>query len=326
MILRRALAVAVGAAVALPAAAQPVRRKPLVAGVYVASEAAVRPYHEAFVDGLRERGLVPGRDLVVQARHADGDAARLPALVDEAIALEPDLLFGLEAVAVVMQRRTTTIPIVLTSSADLVAAGLVQSLRRPGTNVTGMASLQAELLAKQIELLTEVVPGLARVGLLNAGSGPVAARYVASAREAAAAKRIALVVAAADDAMGLDQAFGALMRGKPQALAVASSGAMQQMRQEVAAHARRLRLPSISALPAETWVGAGGLIAYSPDVVESFRKAAGYVERILRGASPAGLPVEQASRFQFWINLETARAIGLAIPKSILLRADKVIE
>jgi putative tryptophan/tyrosine transport system substrate-binding protein len=323
---RRALAAALGAAFALPSLAQPARRRPLVAGVYVASEAAVRPYHEAFLDGLRERGLVPGRDLVVDARHADGDAARLPALVDEVIALKPDLLFGIEAVAVPMRRRTTTIPIVVTSSVDPVAAGLVLSLRRPGTNVTGMANLHAELQAKQIDLLTEVVPGLARVALLVAGTAPGVARYEASARETAAAKGLALVVAAADDAMGLDQAFAALSRAKPQALVVASTGAMQQMGREVAAHARRLRLPSISGLPAETWISAGGLIAYAPDYQESNRKAAGYVERILRGADPAELPVEQSSRFQFWINLETARAIGLAIPKSILLRADKVIE
>ncbi len=283
-------------------------------------------HHEAFLDGLRERGLGPGRDLVVEARHADGDAARLPALVDEVIALKPDVLFGLGAVAVAMRRRTTTIPIVLTVSIDPVAAGLVQSLRRPGTNVTGMANLLLELLAKQIDWLTLVIPGLARVALLVAGTGPYAARYEAVAREAASAKGLALVVAAADDATGLDQAFAALARGKPQALVVASTGAMRQMRQEVAAHARRLRLPSISALSAETWIGAGGLIAYSPDMLDSFRKAAGYVERILRGADPAELPVEQSARFQFWINLETARAIGLAIPRSILVSADKVIE
>lgn len=323
---RRALAAALGAAFALHAVAQPVRRRPLVAGVYVAGEAAVRPYHEAFLAGLRERGLVPGRDLVVEARHVDGDAARLPELVDEVIALKPDVLFGIEAVAVAMRRRTTTIPIVVTSSVDPVAAGLVQSLRRPGTNVTGMANLHAELLAKQIDLLTEVVPGLARVALLVAATGSGAARYEASAHETAAAKGLTLVVATADDATGLDQAFAALARGKPQALVVASTGAMHQMRREVAEHARRLRLPSISGLPAETWIGAGGLIAYAPDYKESNRNAAGYVARILRGADPAELPVEQSARFQFWINLDTAHAIGLAIPTSIRMRADKVIE
>jgi putative ABC transport system substrate-binding protein len=320
---RRELVVALYAALAGASRAQTSRRRPIVAGVYVASEAAVRFAHEAFLEGLRERGLVPGRDLVVEVRHADGVAARLPVLVDEVIALKPEVLFGLEAVAVEMRRRTTTIPIVMTTAIDPVAAGLVHSLRRPGTNVTGMANLFNDLLAKQIELLTLVVPGLARVALL---SGPYAAGYTAAAREAVAVKGVALSVAVVEDAAALAPAFDALARERPQALVVAASGSMHHVTQSVVMHARRLRLPSISALPPESWIGAGGMIAYAPDYADSHRKAAGYVERILRGADPAELPVEQSTRFSFWINLKTAREIGVTLSPAILVRADKVIE
>jgi putative ABC transport system substrate-binding protein len=327
---RRRIVVGASAAAALwvrPMHAQPMPQRPaLVAGVFVAGEKAVKPYQDALLDGLRERGLVPGRNLAVQIRYADGDATRLEALVDEVIALRPGVLFGLEIVAVAMRRKTTTIPIVLTSSADPVSAGLVQSLRRPGTNVTGMASLLVELVAKQVELVTQVVPGMTRVALLNDARAPVAARYEATAREAAAVKGLTLSVASVDDAAGLAAAFAALERQRPQALIVATTGAMQQMRQQVAAHARRLRLPSISALPAETWIADGGLIAYAPNMAESFRSAAGYIERILKGADPAELPVEQSTRFQFIVNLRTARDIGLQIPQEILLRADAVVE
>ena len=320
---RRDLAIALCAAFADASRAQPSGRQPIVAGVYVASEAAVRFVHEAFLEGLRERGLVPGRDLVVEVRYADGVAARLPALVDEVIALRPAVLFGLEAVAVEMRRRTMATPIVMTTAIDPVAVGLIQSLRRPGTNVTGMANLINDLLAKQIEMLTHVVPGLARVALL---SGPYAAGYIAVAREAAAVKGIALSVAVVEDAKGLAPAFETLARDKSQALVVAPGGTMHQMTQAVALHARRARLPSISALNAESWIGAGGMIAYGADLADSFRKAAGYVDRILRGADPAELPVEQSSRFTFWVNLKTAREIGVTVPPAILVRADKLIE
>jgi putative tryptophan/tyrosine transport system substrate-binding protein len=327
---RRRLVIGASAAAALPARplrAQPSPQRPaLLAGVFVAGEKAVRPYQDALVEGLRDRGLVPGRHLALEIRYSDGDANRLAALVDEVIALEPRVLFGLESVAVVMRRRTTTIPIVLTSSADPVAAGLVQSLRRPGTNVTGMASLLVELVAKQVELLTQVVPGLSRVALLGDARAPVAARYEASAREAAAVKGLTLGVASVDGEAGLAQAFAALERQRSQALVVATTGAMNHMRQQVAAHARRMRLPSISALPAESWVADGGLIAYAPNMAESFRSAASHIKRILEGADPADLPVEQATRFQFIVNLKTARDIGLVIPQSVLLRADAVVE
>jgi putative ABC transport system substrate-binding protein len=297
-----------------------------VGGLFLADQALVRPFEEALLAGLRDHGYVVGRNLAVDIRYAGGDSGRLPALADELIALRPDVLAGIELVAVVLRARTTTIPIVLTGSTDPVAAGLVQSLRRPGTNVTGMANLGDQLVAKHVELLTEIVPGLARVALVNDPFAPAADRFERFARAAAAAKGLGVVVVAPPDARAVRRAFDLLERERTQALVVVGTGRMNQLRSEILLHARRLRLPAISALPAAVWAEAGGLATYSTNVVESYRQAATHVDRILRGASPADLPIEQSARFDFVVNLATARELGLAIPPSVLLRADRVIE
>jgi putative ABC transport system substrate-binding protein len=297
-----------------------------VGGLFLADEAFVKPFEEAFLAGLRDLGYVAGRNLVVDIRYARGDSSRLPALADELIALKPDVLFGIEQVAVVMRTRTTSIPIVLPSSADPVAAGLVQSLRRPGTNVTGMASLADQLVAKHIELLTEIVPKISRVALFNDPLAPAAARFEQFARTASTVKGLTLIVVGARDPEGVRQAFATLEKERPEGIVVVGTGRTNQLRHEIIGHARRLRLPSISALPGVAWAEAGGLITYAANLLESYRDAARYVDRILKGANPAEIPVEQSARFEFVVNLRTAREIGVTIPPSILLRADRVIE
>jgi len=298
--------------------------------LWVTNETSVKPLLDAFLAGLRDLGYVAGRNLVLDMRYAAGDYNALPALADELIALKPDVLVGIEAPAVAMRKKTKTIPIVLLGSPDPVAAGLVRSLARPGTNVTGIANRVDQLIAKHIELLTEIVPKMSRVALFNYAPLPndpveLAVRYEQFAKTASAAKGLALIVVSARDAEGVRQAFVALERERPEGVVIASTGQTFQLRHEIIGHARRLRLPSISALPA-AWAEAGGLASYGVDFRESFRYAATYVARILKGATPAELPVEQSSKFEFVINLKTAREIGVTIPPSILLRADRVIE
>jgi len=297
-----------------------------VACLWFTSEASAKPFVEAFLAGLLDLGYVPGRSLVLDMRYAHGDSSRLPALADELIALKPDVLVGIELAAIVMRTKTTAIPIVLPTSTDPVAAGLVQSLARPGTNVTGMTASLDQVVAKHIELLTEIIPKISRVALLNDPLAPAAPRFEQYARTAAAAKGLKLIVAGASDAEGVRQAFATLERERAEGIVVATTGRASQHREEIIGHARRLRLPCISALPAAAWAEAGGLATYGPNTLASFRYSATFVDRILKGAKPTELPVEQSAKFEFVINLKTAREIGVTIPPSILLRADRVIE
>jgi putative ABC transport system substrate-binding protein len=299
--------------------------------LWVTNEASVKPLAEAFLAGMKDLGYVAGRDLVLDMRYAGGDNSRLPLLADELIALKPDVLLGIEPPAVVMRAKTTTIPIVLIASTDPVAAGLVQSLSRPGTNVTGMAYRFDELHAKHIELLTEIVPKMSRIALLNYAALPhepvarLAARYEEFARSAATAKGLTLVVASARDTQGVGHAFAELEKARPEGIVVVATGGTFALRHEIIAQARRLRLPSITSLP-PSWAEAGGLLSYGPDFLKSFRYAANFVDRIFKGANPAEMPVEQPAIFELVVNLKTAREIGVTIPQSILVRADRIIQ
>lgn len=260
-----------------------------------------------------------------------GDYSGLPALADELIALKPDVLVGIEVPAIVMRSKTTTIPIVLVASTDPVAAGLVKSLARPGTNVTGLAYRQDQLVGKHIELLTEIVPKMSRVALVNYAASAndpaaeVAARYEQFAKTAAAAKGLILIVASVRDPDSVRQAFANLEKERPEGIVVVATGTTFLLRHEILGHARRLRLPTISSMSAP-WADAGGLVSYGPNFLESFRYAATFVDRILKGAKPAELPIEHPAKFEFVVNLKTAREIGIKIPQTNLVRADRVIE
>jgi putative tryptophan/tyrosine transport system substrate-binding protein len=280
---------------------------------------------------MRQYGYVAGRNLALDERYAEGNYSRLPTLAAELIALKPDILIGIEAAAVALRSKTTTIPIVLIAAPNPVAAGLVQSLARPGTNVTGLTYRQDEFTAKHIELLTEINPRMSRVALFNfaalanEGGASAAALFDQAARKAAIAKGLALVVVAARDAQGVREAFARLEKERPEGLVVPPSGFAWQFRHEIIREARRLRLPSISGLP-DGFADAGGLATYGASFLESYRYATVYVDRILKGAKPLDLPVEQMTKFEFVLNLKTAREIGVTIPRAVLLRADRVIE
>lgn len=309
---------------------QPARRF-RVGCLWVTNETAVKPYRDAFFAGMRERGYIAGRNLTLDERYAEGNYSRLPTLAEELIALKHDVLIGIEAAAVALRSKTTTIPIVLIAAPNPVAAGLVQSLARPGTNVTGLAYRHDELTAKHIELLTEIDPRISRVALFNfaalanEGGASASALFDQAARKAASAKGLALVVVAARDAQGVREAFARLENERSEGLVVATSGFAWQFRHEIIRETRRLRLPSVAGLP-EGFAEAGGLATYGASFRQSYRYAATYVDRILKGAKPLDLPVEQMTKFEIVLNLKTAREIGVTIPQSVLLRADRVIE
>jgi len=328
---RRQFLIASGALLAASfARAQPARRF-RVGCLWSANEIVLRPFRAAFLAGLRERGYLMERNLTLDERYAEGNPGRYSALAEELIALKPDVLVGISAVAVALRRKTTTIPIVLIASVNPVADGLVQSLARPGTNVTGLSFRFAELVAKQFELLVEISPKIARVAFFNSSIRPgdpgesSAALYEQSARKAASDKGLTLVIVAANDVAGTRDAFAQLQSERVQGLVVAAAGPVLHVQDEIIAGARRLRLPSIGGLPAE-FAATGGLATYGPNFLESYRYAASYVDRVLKGAKPAEIPVEQMAVFELVINMKTAKALGITIPQSILVRADRVIE
>jgi len=309
--------------------AQSVRRF-RVACLWANDPESIRALERAFVAGLHDLGYVAGRNLVLDMRYARGDNSRMPALADELIALKPDVVIGIESVAIVMRSKTTTIPIVLIASPDPVAAGLVRTLGRPGTNVTGMAYRLDQLVAKHIDLLTEIAPKMSRVALLNyaaSAEDPGAkstARAEQIARAAADGKGLTLLVVRVRDAETVREAFAELERQRPEAIVVAATAATYRLRDHITREARRLRLPSITSLSAE-WAEAGGLVTYGPDWQKTYRYAATFVDRILKGANPAEVPIEQPN-FEVVVNLKTAREIGVTIPQSILVRADRIIQ
>ena len=296
-----------------------------VASVWVATEAIVRPIEQVFLDALRKLDYVVGRNLVYESRHADGEPARLPGLIDEIVALRPDVLAGIESVARVMKGKTSIIPIVLTNSADPVAAGLVQSLARPGGNVTGVSFLYEQLGPKQMELMRELLPRMTKVAQLHDTNVPSSKAAESNARQAAKKLGLSYFPYRVSNRVDVEQAFVEMAKNRPDALVGgASSGMLVGLRQLTIESTARLRIADISTVA--SYADLGGLMSYGPSLEGGFRLAATYVDRILRGAKPADLPVQQATRFEMVINLKTAKVLGLTIPQSVLLRADRVIE
>ena len=293
--------------------------------LFTSDEATTRPLVVPFVERMRELGYVVGKNLVNDFRWAKGDASRYPAMADELIALKPDVLLGIQEAALVLQAKTTVIPIVLLSSGDPVGVGLVKSLARPGANVTGIAGLYDELLPKQIELLIEISPKISRIAFLGNAASVSRAHYERAGREAAKAKGLTLAVGTADDADAIRRVFDDFRQQRIQGLVVHPSGPMTFFRHEIARRASELRLLSISGM--SQFADSGGLINYAPHFQQPFgNEIPRFVDQILRGAKPADLPVQQVTRYDLVINLRTARDIGTTIPRSIVLRADRVIE
>jgi putative ABC transport system substrate-binding protein len=277
----------------------------------------------AFADGLRELGHVEGKDVAFEYRWAEGKPERFAEMAAELVRHKVDVIVASsQAPALAAKRATQTIPIVMVNATDPVEAGLVASLARPGGNVTGLSQqLTPEIRAKQLQLLKEALPKISRVAVLWSAATTVGrGAYEAAGR--ALGLRIQFVeVRGADD---LGRAFAALVGERIDAVLVPGDTLLFTERQRVAALAREHRLPGIYSL--REFTEAGGLMSYSARISEQFRRAAGYVDKILRGANPATLPVESPTQYELVINLKTAKALGLTIPQSVLVRADEIIQ
>jgi ABC-type uncharacterized transport system substrate-binding protein len=301
-------------------------RLPRIGYVSSNSAAAPGPLVEAFAQGLRDLGYVDGKNAVFEYRFAEGVESRIPELVNELVKLNVDILVvpTLETARAV-KRVTTTIPCVMIISDDPVSAGLVASLARPGGNLTGFTRLQRQLSGKRLELLTETVPHLARVALLHDPESRTAANGVKEYNSAAQSLKVQLYPTEVQGlSADLERVFQKIASKRATSIITITTQVLFRRQKEVAALAARYRLPSM--FEGDTWVEAGGLMSYSTDDREVFRRAAIYVDKILKGAKPADLPVEQPTKFELVINLKAAKQIGLTIPPNVLSRADRVIK
>jgi putative ABC transport system substrate-binding protein len=283
---------------------------------------------EAFRQGLRDLGYVEGRNVVIEYRDAEGKLERLPALATELVALNVDVIMvGGTRAALAAKQATKTVPIVFASAVDPVMDGLVASLARPGGNVTGLSALAPELVGKRLELLKQVVTGVSRVTVLwEPGSlGERTERDILKEAEVAArALGVRLQLVEARGPEDFDRAFSDMTRARAGAL-IALGGTMFLIeRRRLVDLAAKNRLPAM--YPLREFVDAGGLMSYGPNNVDLFRRAATYVDKILKGAKPGDLSVEQPTKFELVINLKTAKDLGLTIPQSVLARADEVIQ
>ena len=323
--IRRKFILMLGGMVLWPVAvrAQKAQRMPRIG--YLMDRSGPGLFDDGFLSGLREHGYDIGRNIVVEYRWTEGKTERLPVLADELVALKVDVIVTAGAQAVhVLKKATATIPIVMTSSQDAVGDGLVASLARPGGNVTGRSVYAPELTQKRIELLKEIVPRLSRVAVLgnvhNAGG-------FSQLREAEAAGRalgIAISSLNVQIPDGLEDGMARAAQAGAGAILIVSDSSTISNRSQIGATAQRRNLPTIFANKA--YLVGGGFMSYGPDIVDSFRLSAIYVDKVLKGAKPADLPVEQPTKFELAISLKAAKALGLTVPPSLLTRADEVIE
>ena len=296
---------------------------------YLAINLAVSPHQaEAFRQGLRELGWVEGRNVSIAYRDAQGNAERLPALAAELVALQQDVIVAPTTLAAAAaSRATTTIPIVFPVASDPIGSGLIASLARPGGNVTGLSLQASDLVGKNLQLLTEVVPGVELVGVLcnpDGHTGSTVKDMLAQVETMARALRRRLHIAVARRPDDFDRAFSETMNAGAGAMLVLPQSLFNQHRIRLVDLAVRSRLPVV--WPFRDQVDAGGLMSYGANVTDLFRRSAGYVDRILKGAKPADLAVQQPVKFEMVLNLKTANALGLTVPPLVLAQADEVIE
>jgi len=279
----------------------------------------------ALPKGLRDLGYIEGKNLTMDWRFADGDVGRLPRLAADLVQAKPDVIVTAGTLsAVAMRKATDTIPVVFGNVSDPVASGLVKSLGRPGTNMTGLASLATDINPKVMELMLEAVPGISRLAVLINPLQP-AHSHVASGLEAAAEKRgIQFKTAKAATPAEIESAFATIARERAQGVILPLEGLFIQQRRQIVDLSVKYRLPIASG--DNEIAKAGALISYGADQNAMFRRIAAYVDRILKGAKPEDLPVEQPTTFDLAINMKTARALGLTISQLVLLRANRVIE
>jgi len=324
---RRTLIGGLGTAViALPARAFAQKLEmPVIGLLSPFTRTETEPWHQAFRQGLRDLGWTEGANARLEYRYADGRSERLPALAAELVALKPDILVvSMTPDAHAALEATKTIPIVMASPGDPVATGLIASLARPGGNVTGLTQISTDLAAKRLQLLKEIAPGISRVAVLWNPPDRISALTWREIQGPAQQLGLTLQSLEVSDADRLDAVFVEAIAAHNHALIALPTPLFVVNAKRIADFALVNRLPSVFHLP--EFVQAGGLLSYGPDRADLFRRAAAYVDKILKGAKPGDLPVEQPTKFQLVVNIKTARALGLAIPSTFLARADEVIE
>jgi putative ABC transport system substrate-binding protein len=269
-------------------------------------------------------GYVEGQNIAIEARWAEGTYERLPGFAAEFVRLKVDAIVAYGAAIQAAQQATGTIPIVMAVVIDPVGAGFVASLARPGGNITGLSSMAPDMVGKQLELLKEVVPKVSRVAFLGNPANRGNAAQMRQAQDTARGLSVQVQPLEARSPNEIDRAFAAITAERAGAVIVFADAVLLDHRGRIAELAARRRLPMVSVMVEN--VEAGGLMAYGPSIAERFRRAATYVAKILKGAKPADLPVEQPTKFELVVNLKTAKALGLTIPPSVLARADQIIE
>jgi putative tryptophan/tyrosine transport system substrate-binding protein len=280
---------------------------------------------QAFRQGLRERGWNEGHNILVEYRWAEGRFERLPAMAEELVRLKVDVIVAPTSIYTAAAKRTTaTIPIVFASHADPVATGHVERLSRPGGNATGTTIIMSETMAKSVELLKATIPTLKRVAVIWDSATPSHRPVLSAVEEAGRLLNLRVQSLAVRSATDFDGAFSAAVQERAGAVLVLSTPLFMGGAKRLADLGLKHKIPTMFG-PREH-VEAGGLLSYSPDRADLYRRAAGYVDRILKGANPAEMPVEQATKFELAINLKTAKALGLSVPSSVLAQADQVIE
>jgi putative tryptophan/tyrosine transport system substrate-binding protein len=314
----------VGGAAAWPltASAQQAGGKIVTIGIL-----AIEPWPpiDTFRQALDDLGYIEGKNVRFEYRYAKGHGERFPELANDLVGLNVDVIlaWGTDAVLAAKQ-ATTTIPIVMVAVGDPIGSGIVTNLARPGANVTGCSLRAAELEAKRLQLLKDVVPGLSRVAILFNPTNHYMPFALQSARKGARLLHVSLAVYEVHDTTTLDAAFVTLTKDRPDAFLVPADTFLVSQRSRIAQFAIENKLPSVYTF--REYIEAGGLIAYTPNYNDLFRRAASYVDKILKGAKPGDLPIEQPRGFHLFINLKTARALGLTVPPRLVAAADEVIE
>jgi len=318
---RKFIALVGGAAVAWPLAASAQQENMIIIGVLVHSAPGWQRFWQLFPQTLRELGYVEGQNIRFEFRSDEGQISRLPQLAVELVRLKVDVIVPwFTPAATAAKQGTREIPIVCALCGDMMGTGLVESLARPGANVTGISGVGPELSAKLIDLIREIVPSAHRVAVLANAPDPYSKPFLKQIQLAGEATGTAIAPIMIHSAEELDAAFSAMENSRPDTIIIQPSLPTKQAAQLALSY----RIPAVS--PFREFAYDGGLMAYSSPVAEIYRRAAALVDKILKGANPADLPVEQPTKFELVINLQTAKALGLTIPQSVLLRADEVIE
>jgi putative ABC transport system substrate-binding protein len=312
-------------ALAFSGEAQQLKKAPLIGYLSRSSASGNLPRIQALREGLRELGHIEGESFLIEYRYADGSSERLSSLATELVRRNPDVIVapGIEPVAAA-KKATQTIPIVMVNAPDPVSAGFVSNLARPGGNVTGLTNIAPDLSGKRLELLKETVPNTRRIAILWNPTVPQRSNEVKETEAVARQFDVQLLSTEARSSSDLDRAFSALTAGRVQAAIILGDAVFNANRSRILELATTNRIPAM--FTEEEYVLAGGLMFYGPSTNDLSRRAAIYVDKILKGAKAADLPVEQPTKFELLINLKTAKQIGLTIPPAVLARADKVIK